>query len=101
MQNSDTLALTQELIARASVTPVDGGCQALLRDRLAAAGFTVEKMNFGSVENFWATRGTTGPVLCFAGHTDVVPTGPLRNGRPNPSSRRYATGACTGAARRT
>jgi succinyl-diaminopimelate desuccinylase len=84
LQNSDTLALTQELITRASVTPVDGGCQQLMRDRLAAAGFTVERMDFGNVENFWATRGTSGPVLCFAGHTDVVPTGPLEEWRTEP-----------------
>lgn len=84
MQNADTLALTQELIARASVTPVDGGCQQLMQDRLAAAGFKVEKMSFGSVENFWATRGSGAPVLCFAGHTDVVPTGPLEEWRTEP-----------------
>ncbi len=84
MQNPDTLALTQELIARASVTPVDGGCQQLMRERLAAAGFSVERMDFGSVENFWATRGRGGPVLCFAGHTDVVPTGPLEEWRSDP-----------------
>ena len=52
--------------------------------RLTAAGFTVEKMNHGNVENFWATRGTTAPVLCFAGHTDVVPTGPLEEWRTDP-----------------
>src|SRR5690348_17829873 len=58
LQNPDTLALTQELISRASVTPVDGGCQQLMCERLAAAGFRVEKLDYGSVENFWATRGT-------------------------------------------
>jgi succinyl-diaminopimelate desuccinylase len=84
LQNSDTLALTQELIARASVTPVDGGCQQLMGERLAATGFTVERMNFGNVENFWATHGSGGPVLCFAGHTDVVPTGPLEEWRSEP-----------------
>ena len=84
MQNPDTLALTQELISRASVTPVDGGCQQLLRERLAAAGFQVERMDFGSVENFWATRGTGSPLLCFAGHTDVVPTGPLEEWKTEP-----------------
>ncbi len=84
LQNPDTLALTQELIARASVTPVDGGCQQLMRERLAAVGFTVERMDFGSVENFWATRGSGGPVLCFAGHTDVVPTGPLEEWKTEP-----------------
>jgi succinyl-diaminopimelate desuccinylase len=84
VQNPDTLALTEELISRASVTPLDGGCQQLMQDRLAAAGFTVEKMTYGSVENFWATHGSGGPVLCFAGHTDVVPTGPLEEWKTGP-----------------
>ena len=84
MHNPDTLELTQELIARASVTPVDGGCQQLMTARLAAAGFSVEKLDFGNVENFWATHGKGGPVLCFAGHTDVVPTGPLEEWRTGP-----------------
>ncbi len=73
---SPTLALTQELMARASVSPADGGCQALLAERLRAIGFDVEALRFGPVENLWATRGGGGPVFCFAGHTDVVPTGP-------------------------
>jgi succinyl-diaminopimelate desuccinylase len=84
LQNSDTLALTENLISRASVTPSDLGCQTLMMERLAAAGFRNEAMNFGGVENFWATRGTGGPVLCFAGHTDVVPTGPLEEWRSDP-----------------
>jgi succinyl-diaminopimelate desuccinylase len=74
---SDTLRLTEELIARASVSPVDGGCQALMIERLEATGFHVERMHFGPVANFWATHGRGGPVFCFAGHTDVVPPGPL------------------------
>jgi succinyl-diaminopimelate desuccinylase len=84
LQNPDTLQLTQDLIARASVTPADQGCQQLMMARLAAAGFQNEPLNFGGVENFWATRGTGGPVLCFAGHTDVVPTGPLEEWRTDP-----------------
>jgi succinyl-diaminopimelate desuccinylase len=84
LQNPDTVSLTQELIARASVTPVDGGCQQLMMERLATAGFTVEKLTYGNVENFWATRGAGGPVLCFAGHTDVVPTGPLEEWQSGP-----------------
>lgn len=76
---SPTLALACELIARQSTTPVDAGCQALLGQRLAACGFELEPMRFGEVDNLWARRGTNGPVLCFAGHTDVVPTGPLEH----------------------
>ncbi len=81
---SRTLDLTLDLMARASVTPADGGCQDVMTARLAALGFTVEKLDYGNVENFWARRGTTGPVLCFAGHTDVVPTGPLEEWRTKP-----------------
>jgi succinyl-diaminopimelate desuccinylase len=81
---SRTLDLTLDLMARASVTPADGGCQEVMTARLAAAGFTVEKLNYGNVENFWARRGSAGPVLCFAGHTDVVPTGPLEEWRTKP-----------------
>ena len=81
---SDTLRLTEELMARASVSPTDGGCQALMIERLEACGFTVEKMPFGPVDNFWAKRGRGGPVFCFAGHTDVVPTGPLDEWRSDP-----------------
>lgn len=70
-----TLALTQELIACASVTPDDAGCQSLMMARLQQAGFAVEPLRFGEVDNFWATRGSSGPLLVFAGHTDVVPPG--------------------------
>jgi succinyl-diaminopimelate desuccinylase len=81
---SDTLRLTEELIARASVSPADGGCQALMIDRLEAMGFAVERMRFGPVDNFWAKRGGGGPVFCFAGHTDVVPPGPPEDWRGDP-----------------
>lgn len=74
---SPTLELAFELIRRPSVTPTDEGCQALMCERLAAAGFSIEPMRIEEVDNFWARRGGDGPVLCFAGHTDVVPTGPL------------------------
>ncbi|GAB6389549.1 succinyl-diaminopimelate desuccinylase [Stutzerimonas marianensis] len=73
---SPTLELACELINRPSVTPLDEGCQQLMSDRLAACGFAIEPMRIEDVENFWAIRGQAGPVLCFAGHTDVVPTGP-------------------------
>jgi succinyl-diaminopimelate desuccinylase len=81
---SDTVRLTEELIARASVSPADGGCQALMAERLEAIGFTVESLPFGPVENFWAKRGGGGPLFCFAGHTDVVPSGPLEEWRSDP-----------------
>ncbi len=74
---SDTLELTKALVARPSVTPDDAGCQELLISRLETAGFEIERMRFGNVDNFWALhRGGEGPVVCFAGHTDVVPPGP-------------------------
>jgi len=73
---SPTLALAFELIRRPSVTPDDLGCQALMIERLEALGFHIERLPFGDVENFWATCGHHGPLLAFAGHTDVVPSGP-------------------------
>lgn len=76
MSDSATLELARALIARASVTPDDGGCQDLVRTRLEALGFRSESMPFGDVSNLWSRRGDTGPVFAFAGHTDVVPTGP-------------------------
>ena len=81
---SATLELTQDLIARNSVTPVDAGCQQVMGDRLAALGFQVESLRYGNVENLWATRGSGTPTICFAGHTDVVPTGPLEEWRSDP-----------------
>ena len=74
---SDTVRLACDLIARPSVTPHDHGCQPLLAQRLENIGFKLEPMRFGEVENLWATRGDGGPRFVFAGHTDVVPTGPL------------------------
>ncbi len=74
---SSTVELTRQLIARRSVTPDDAGCQELMIARLAPLGFAVERLRFGEVDNFWALRrGGPGPLLCFAGHTDVVPSGP-------------------------
>ncbi|MFI4970904.1 MAG: succinyl-diaminopimelate desuccinylase, partial [Lysobacterales bacterium] len=69
--------LTCELIHRASLTPDDAGCQAVIAQRLAQAGFTIEHLRFDSVDNLWATHGTGGPVLALLGHTDVVPSGPV------------------------
>ena len=72
-----TLELCCDLIRRASVTPEDGGCQAVMMARLEKLGFACTPLPFGEVSNFWAERGTAGPILVFAGHTDVVPTGPV------------------------
>jgi succinyl-diaminopimelate desuccinylase len=74
---SDTLELSKQLIARPSVTPEDAGCQVLLAERLARLGFQIENLRFGEVDNLWARRGDRGPLFVFAGHTDVVPPGPL------------------------
>jgi succinyl-diaminopimelate desuccinylase len=71
-----TLDLCRQLISRASITPQDAGCQALMMERLAAIGFDCQPLRYGEVDNFWAERGDSGPILVFAGHTDVVPTGP-------------------------
>ena len=97
---SDTLELAQQLIARKSVTPDDAGCQDLMISRLEAIGFKVERMRFEDVDNFWARRGTDGPVYAFAGHTDVVPSGPIADWQTPPfeptlkGGMLYGRGAC-------
>ena len=75
MTDHAAIDLLFELIRRPSVTPDDAGCQDIIAERLNALGFVCESMPFGEVSNLWATRGSSGPVLCFAGHTDVVPPG--------------------------
>ncbi|MFU8924951.1 succinyl-diaminopimelate desuccinylase [Acinetobacter puyangensis] len=77
MQHSNTLALSLELLKQPSVTPVDHHCQTIIADRLNQIGFEIEPMRFEDVDNLWARKGTTSPLFCFAGHTDVVPTGKL------------------------
>ncbi|MCT8163585.1 MULTISPECIES: succinyl-diaminopimelate desuccinylase [unclassified Pseudomonas] len=80
-----TLQLACDLIRRPSVTPVDADCQAQMMNRLGAVGFQLEPMRIEDVDNFWATHGNQhGPVLCFAGHTDVVPTGPVQQWQHEP-----------------
>jgi len=74
---SETLELTKALLKKASLTPDDAGCMDLMADYLQQRGFVIEWMNFGDTKNMWARRGTTTPIFAFAGHTDVVPTGPL------------------------
>ncbi|BAP38555.1 succinyl-diaminopimelate desuccinylase [Acinetobacter guillouiae] len=77
MNHSDTLELSLQLLRQPSVTPIDHTCQTIMADRLSAIGFNIENMRFEDVDNLWARRGTASPVFCFAGHTDVVPTGHL------------------------
>ncbi len=81
---SDTLSLAMELISRPSVTPADAGCQEILLERLAALDFRSECLRFGGVDNFWARHGVAEPLLVFAGHTDVVPPGPLAQWHSDP-----------------
>ncbi|ENW95412.1 succinyl-diaminopimelate desuccinylase [Acinetobacter sp. NIPH 298] len=77
MNHSDTLELSLQLLRQPSVTPVDHDCQNIMAERLAKIGFNIENLRFEDVDNLWARRGTESPVFCFAGHTDVVPTGQL------------------------
>src|SRR3990167_869459 len=81
---SKTLELAKALIARRSLTPDDAGCQEILIGRLEKLGFNIEKMRFGNVDNFWARRGGANPLVVFAGHTDVVPTGPIEQWHSDP-----------------
>lgn len=82
--NSATLDLSLQLLRCPSVTPHDANCQTILAERLAKIGFQIEMLRFGDVDNLWARRGTTGPLFCFAGHTDVVPAGDLAKWSCNP-----------------
>lgn len=77
MTQSATLDLSLQLLRQPSVTPEDHTCQTIMADRLSKVGFNIENMRFEDVDNLWARRGTASPVFCFAGHTDVVPTGKL------------------------
>lgn len=81
---SETLELTKELIARPSVTPDDQGCQQVIADRLRKIGFTIENLRFEDVDNLWARKGNDTPLFVFAGHTDVVPSGPAEQWKHDP-----------------
>jgi succinyl-diaminopimelate desuccinylase len=81
---SDVLDLACELISRPSVTPDDAGCQAVVAERLRSAGFSIESLRYGDVDNLWATHGSGAPVLVLLGHTDVVPPGPLETWTSDP-----------------
>jgi len=91
-----TVELACELIRCRSVTPDDGGCQEIIGGRLAAAGFEVENLRFGEVDNLWAVYGDAGPTLCLLGHTDVVPPGPLEDWQSDPFEPRIDDGKLYG-----
>jgi succinyl-diaminopimelate desuccinylase len=84
MTDNAVLQLTKDLIAQPSVTPEDSNCQEMMISRLEPLGFKIERLKFGEVTNLWAVHGDSGPILAFAGHTDVVPTGPLENWQSPP-----------------
>ena len=84
LKNHPSNKLLAELIACQSITPRDSGCQELIKKHLEPLGFKCETLNFGEVKNLWATKGKDGPTLCFAGHTDVVPPGPIQDWRFDP-----------------
>jgi len=94
--DSPTLRLTQELIARRSLTPDDAGCCALIGERLAKLGFALEWLNQEGVTNLWARLGQGSPLAVLAGHTDVVPTGPLENWSSDPFLPQVRDGALYG-----
>ena len=93
---SKTLALTEELISLHSVTPADGGCQLKMAERLSPLGFNCETIASGEVTNLWARRGNAQPLLVFAGHTDVVPTGPLERWSSDPFTPTHRDGKLYG-----
>ncbi len=99
MSDHPAIAYARELLGRRSITPEDAGCQVWLADKLAPLGFQIETLNMGGVTNLWARRGSTSPLVCFAGHTDVVPTGPIERWTSDPfepterDGRLYARGA--------
>jgi len=96
MSSTDPLPLAQALIRCPSVTPADGGAQQVLAAELERLGFTVSRLRFGNIENLFAERGSGAPYLCFAGHTDVVPTGPVEKWRHDPFGGRAEDGILFG-----
>lgn len=101
MTEPQSLELAKALIFRPSVTPDDQNCQQLLAERLQKIGFAVEELHFGDTKNIWLRRGTQAPVFCFAGHTDVVPTGPVEKWDSPPFEPTEREGRLYGVVRRT
>src|SRR5690554_4575389 len=93
---SETIQLTIDLIQRDSVTPADKGCQIMLAERLVNSGFNAEYLRFGEVDNLWCRRGHNGPLFVFAGHTDVVPTGPVEKWSHEPFAAKIEDGILYG-----
>lgn len=96
MPDTPALELTRDLIRRPSITPEDAGCQDLIAEQLSQSGFIIERPHSGPVKNLWAVAGNGGPLLCLAGHTDVVPTGPLENWTHDPFAAEIADGMLYG-----
>ncbi|MES1935875.1 succinyl-diaminopimelate desuccinylase [Salinisphaera hydrothermalis] len=94
--DTPALELARDLIRRPSVTPDDAGCQDLIAERLARVGFSIERLRFGAVDNLWAVAGDSGPLLCLAGHTDVVPAGPTEQWLHDPFSAEIVDGQLYG-----
>lgn len=92
----DAVRLTRDLVRRASLSPDDAGCQSLIAERLCSKGFAVERLPFNETDNIWAVHGSGPPVVCFAGHTDVVPPGPCEKWRHDPFSAEIADGILYG-----
>lgn len=95
------IALAKQLLSQPSITPNDHGCQDIIATRLVALGFKIEWHNHGNTKNLYARIGSQSPVLCFAGHTDVVPTGDTANGHSPPLSQPNTTANSTPAAQPT
>ena len=91
-----TLDLAKQLISIPSVTPDDMGCQKIIADRLSKIGFKIENLRYGEVDNLWARYGTQSPLFVFAGHTDVVPTGPVEKWRSDPFTPTIVNDVMTG-----
>lgn len=94
MSDSPVITLAKDLMSRPSVTPEDAGCQTVMIERLQALGFVIETMVYEDTTNLWARRGTQAPLFVFAGHTDVVPSGPVEQWHTPPLNRPLLMATC-------